>query len=299
MVIAFIGLGEVGTAYACGLALNGARVKGYDIKFETEGKENFVNYEKCKDAGVDMVDSPQELVDGADIIIAVTSCSQAMDTAVMYKPFLKKNQRYCEWNSTVPELVRKIEDYIGDKCTFIDCCTLSSPSMFGVKTPCCSCGPEGEQIAKELNAYGMQIQYLGETIGQASAFKVIRSIFTKSLEATLVESLVCARYYGVEEDIFKSIIEFLTGEPTDKTLAMMVRTNMIHSKRRGDEICEIAVMEDEAGLENTMALAATKKLYWLASLGLKEKFGGMKANSLIEALDAILEAQEAKKTTQK
>ena len=80
---------------------------------------------------------------------------------------------------------------------------------------------------------------------------------------------------------------------------MMVRTNMIHSKRRGDEICEIAVMEDEAGLENTMALAATKKLYWLASLDLKEKFGGKKANSLIEALDAILEAQEAKKTTQK
>ena len=140
------------------------------------------------------------------------------------------------------------------------------------------------------SAYGMKIRYMGDSIGQASAFKVIRSIFTKSLEATLVESLACARYYGVEEDIFKSIVEFLTDEPTDETLAMMVRTNMIHSKRRGDEICEIAEMEKEAGLENTMAEAATKKLYWLADLGLKEKFGGKKAETLNDALDAVLAA---------
>lgn len=102
------------------------------------------------------------------------------------------------------------------------------------------------------------------------------------------------RYYGVEEDIFKSIVEFLTDEPTDETLAMMVRTNMIHSKRRGDEICEIAEMEKEAGLENTMAEAATKKLYWLADLGLKEKFGGKKAETLNDALDAVLAAQGKK-----
>ncbi len=294
MVIAFIGLGEVGSTYSSGLARNGATVKGYDIKFDTEGKENFVNYQKCLDAGVQLVDSPKELIEGSDIIIAVTSCSQAMETAAMYKPFLKKEQLYCEWNSTVPDLVRKVEAFLGDNCTFVDCCTLCSPSMFGVATPCCSCGPAGEQTANELNAYGMKIRYMGDSIGQASAFKVIRSIFTKSLEATLVESLACARYYGVEEDIFKSIVEFLTDEPTDETLAMMIRTNMIHSKRRGDEICEIAEMEKEAGLENTMAEAATKKLYWLADLGLKEKFGGKKAETLNDALDAVLAAQGKK-----
>lgn len=294
MVIAFIGLGEVGSTYSSGLARNGATVKGYDIKFDTEGKENFVNYQKCKEAGVQMVDSPKELIEGSDIIISVTACSLAMETAAMYKPFLKKEQRYCEWNSTVPDLVRKVQDFLGDCCTFVDCCTLCSPSMFGVATPCCSCGPVGEQTANELNAYGMNIRYLGDSIGQASAFKVIRSIFTKTLEATLVESLACARYYGVENEIFQSIVDFLTDEPTDETLAMMVRTNMIHAKRRGDEICEIAEMEKEAGLENTMAEAATKKLYWLASFGFKEKFGGKKAETMNDALDAVLAAQGKK-----
>ena len=114
----------------------------------------------------------------------------------MYKPFLKKEQLYCEWNSTVPDLVRKVEAFLGDNCTFVDCCTLCSPSMFGVATPCCSCGPAGEQTANELNAYGMKIRYMGDSIGQASAFKVIRSIFTKSLEATLCLLYTSSRATG-------------------------------------------------------------------------------------------------------
>lgn len=135
MVIAFIGLGEVGSTYSSGLARNGATVKGYDIKFDTEGKENFVNYQKCLDAGVQLVDSPKELIEGSDIIIAVTSCSQAMETAAMYKPFLKKEQLYCEWNSTVPDLVRKVEAFLGDNCTFVDCCTLCSQACSAWQRP--------------------------------------------------------------------------------------------------------------------------------------------------------------------
>ena len=291
MVISFIGLGEVGSHYSTGLAKNGATVKGYDLKFHTEGKDKFAH---CAEAGVQLVDSPKELIEGADIIIAVTSCSQAMETAEMYKPFLKKEQRYCEWNSTVPDLVRSVEAFLGDNCTFVDCCTLCSPSQFGVATPCCSCGPDGERTANDLNSYGMNIRFLGPDNGQASAFKVIRSIFTKSLEATLVESITCARHYGVEEEIFDSIVSFLADEPTAKTLSLMIETNVVHAKRRGDEICEIAEMEKEAGLENTMAAAATKKLYWLASLGLREQFDGKKAANMCDAVDAVLKAQGKK-----
>ena len=51
MTVAFIGLGEVGSNVTIGLAKKGVSVKGYDIKFETEGREAF---KKCADAGVQM-----------------------------------------------------------------------------------------------------------------------------------------------------------------------------------------------------------------------------------------------------
>ena len=288
MIIAFIGLGEVGSTYASGLAKNGATVKGYDLKFHSDGLEQFL---PCKEAGVELVDSPKALIEGSDIIIAVTSCTQAMETAEMYKPFLTKNQRYVELNSTVPQLVNEVEKFLGGCCTFVDGSTLCSPSQFGVATPITMAGPAGEGTAKDLNSYGMNIRYLGNENGQASAFKVIRSIFTKGLESVLIESMTAARFYGVEDDIFASIVSFLADEPTDETLALMVRTNVLHSKRRGDEICEINEMLKSEGLDHKMSEAATQKLYWLGEMGLKNQFGGKKADTMYDALDAMLKKQ--------
>ncbi|MPM22647.1 hypothetical protein SDC9_69105 [bioreactor metagenome] len=285
MVIAFIGLGEVGTAYSTGMAKNGATVKGYDLKFETEGMAQF---QPCKDAGVQLVSSPKELIDGADIVIAVTSCIQAMETAQMYKPYLKKSQRYVELNSAVPELEAEVEKFLGDSCTFVDGATLSSPSQFGVATPVAMSGPAGEETAKDLNSYGMNIRYLGDKNGQASAFKVIRSVFTKGLESVLIECICAARYYGVAEDVYASIVSFLADEPTAVTLSLMIQTDVLHAKRRGDEICEIRDMLENAGLDNTMSAAATKKLYMLSDLGLRQEFGGKKAPDMYSAVDAML-----------
>ncbi len=289
--LAFIGLGEVGSNVTIGLAQKGVYVKGYDIKFETEGKEAF---KKCSDAGVILADGPKDLIEGSDIIISVTSCSQALATAKMYKEFLSKDQVYCEFNSTVPEAVKEVEEYIGDACTFIDGCVLVSANIHKEKSPCCSSGPAAEEVTKILNDLGMNIRYMGDKIGQASAFKVIRSIFTKNLECTLIETMTCARYYGVEDDIFESIVTFLSDVPLDVTLPMMIKTNVVHAKRRGEEIEEIAVMQAREGLDNTMSVAGTKKLEWLAATGLNKEFGGKPAPDMNAVADALLRVQGKK-----
>ncbi|GHV44340.1 phosphogluconate dehydrogenase [Synergistales bacterium] len=289
MTIAFIGLGEVGSTYSKGLAKNGAKVKGYDLKFkEGTGKEAFA---ACAEAGVELVDGPEQLFADSDVIFAVTSCVQAIETAEMYKSVMKKGQLYLEMNSAIPSVKKDVKKFIGDSCDVVDGATLCSPSQFGVATPIVMSGPRAKDAADILNGYGMKIECLGQDIGQASAFKVIRSIFTKSLESCLIESLHAARKYGIADVIFKSIVDFLAGEPTDETLALMVKTDVVHAKRRGDEIGEIAEMLAAEGLDNNMASAATKKLYWLSSIGLKEKFHGKTAANMYDVLDALLEIQ--------
>ncbi len=289
MVVSFIGLGEVGSAYSTGLAGNGVRVKGYDLKFhDAAEKDKFLPY---GEAGVELVKSPEELITGSDIILAVTSCTQAIETAEMYKPFLKKGQIYIEMNSAVPSIKEKVRTLLAPVCEFVDGATLCSPSQFGVATPLVMSGELAREASDKLNAAGMNIKYLGDRIGQASAYKVIRSIFTKSLESCLIETMHAARKYGIAEEVFESVVEFLAGEPTDETLALMVRTNVLHAKRRGDEIAEISEMLEEDGLDNSMAAAAARKLYWLSSLGMKERFKGRKADSMYEVVDALLDIQ--------
>ena len=291
MIISFIGLGEVGSAFSQELAKAGAVVRGYDLRYlDPLEKDKFI---PCAEAGVKLVDSPQVLVEGSDIIIAVTSCAHAVATAAMCKPFLQPKQRYIELNSTVPEIVNQVRTLLGEGCNLIDGATLLSPSQFGIATPVVMSGEYAKQTIDELNSFGMKIRYLGNQVGQASAYKVIRSIFTKGLEAVLVESMTAARKYGLEDEIFQTIVDFVSGEDINATLALMIRTNVIHAKRRGDEISEVVSMLKKAGLENTMSEAATQKLYWLASLGLKEKFNGEKATSMYEAIDAMLEFQNS------
>ena len=291
MVIAFIGLGEVGGNVSAGLAEKGVKVKGYDIRFETLGKEHF---DKCSKAGVVLVDSPKELIEGSDVIISVTACSLALETAKMYKEYLTKGQVYCEFNSTTPDEVKEVEEYIGDACTFIDGCVLVSANLYKEKSPCCSSGPDAEAITNELNALGMNIKYMGDKIGQASAFKVIRSIFTKPFETALIECLTCARLYCIEQQVFDSFIALFTDVPLEDTLKMMVKTNVVHAKRRGDEIEAVTLMQEKIGLDNRMSVASTEKMRWLTNLGLNAKFGNKPAPTMNDVLDAILEAQGKK-----
>lgn len=286
MVVAFIGLGEVGGNYSKGMVQHGGIVKGYDLKFhDPDGKERFRH---CADAGVELVEGPKELIEGSDIIIAVTSSHQAMETAEMYKPYLKPGQVYVELNSATPRVKREVQSFLAEDCIFVDGATMNSPTQLGVKTPVVMSGPQAKSVVEALNSVGMNITLLGDSIGQAAAYKVIRSIFAKSVEASLVESMCMARKYGIADEVFNSIASLFDGD-VHAFLAMMIRTNMIHAKRRAEEVEAVGLMEKEDGMNNIMAMAAAQKLFWLADKGMKEKFSGRVAENMYIALDTLLE----------
>ena len=53
-------------------------------------------------------------------------------------------------------------------------------------------------------------------------------------------------------------------------------------------------MQAEAGLDNTMSAAATKKMFWLASPEFKDRFGGRPAESMNAVTDELLKWQGKK-----
>lgn len=285
MVIAVIGLGEVGSRYSVGMAKRGAKVKGYDIKFhDPKLMERFLPY---GEQGVELANSPRELIEGSDIVISVTSCHEALETAEMYLPYLTGNQYYVDLNSSTPTLMHDVDRLLAGVCKFVDGASMNSITHYGIDTPVVVSGEHAGYIAAELSKAGMKVTVLGAEIGQASAYKVIRSIFIKNCEAALMESLCAARRHGIAREVFDSICDMI-GNDTPEVMATMIRTNVIQSKRRADEVEGVAVMQQEEGLENTMSLATVKKLNWLATLGLQEKFDHRVAQDMYEVLDAVL-----------
>lgn len=272
MVIGFIGLGDVGSRFSSGIARDGgAFTLGYDLKL---GQESFRDkQERCNACGVKLAQSKQALVEGSDILIAATSCAEAIETAKDYLPWIRPGQYYVDVNSAVPKIKKEIRALVEARgAHFVDGGIMDSPMNGWHRIPVALSGEYAGHVAQVLNSYGMNMRNVGPEVGQASSLKILRSIFTKGLEALLLETFSAAYHYGVMDDVYASIQEMLTREPIAPMMERMVTTDVVHAYRRAREVGAVADMLDDEHFDSTMSRAAANKLMWSAESGVKAHF---------------------------
>lgn len=283
--IAVIGLGEVGGYYAGGLAQGGANVKAFDIMMlQDPQNEKFLRFEK---EGIRLAWSMEELLNGSDLVLAVTTASAAVQTALSAKPHLRQGQIYVEFNSAVPAVKEQIQEILCG-IDVVDGTTMASAKQLRHKTPVNISGEKGKEVSDILNRYGMCTEYIGEKVGQASALKVIRSIFMKGFEAALVESMYTAEVYGVAGKNMESILSFFRTKSMEELLNMFITTDVIHARRRAEEMEAICHMLQEADLECTMSEASMKKLNWVGKLGMEKEWTNQPPEHWEDALKVMV-----------
>lgn len=283
MKIAVIGLGEVGSHYARGLAGGGAQVSAYSRSINTKREK----YASLEEDGVELCSGLEEAVRGSALVLAVTTSHTAVDTARSALPYLAPEQIYVEFNSAVPAVKEQIYELLKDCAEVVDGTTMASVNQLGHKTPVNLSGHRAAEVSEILNSFGMNTRCIGDKVGQASAIKVLRSIFMKGFEAVLVESMQAARCHGVDKQVFESILEFFDTKPLKDIMHMLIATDAIHSQRRAEEMTSIVKMLDEQGIESTMSQAAEQKLLWVSSLGMEKHFGGLVPKDIDPVLDIL------------
>lgn len=285
--IGFLGFGEVGSTFAAGLREAGAQVRAYDQgwNLDTVGPRL---QRRSQEKMVELVAEPAALAAWADILIAVTTPKAARETAEAVAPSLRPGQFYADLNSATPSMKQQVEARLGPTgAELVDGGILGVPSLTGVRTPIAVSGRRAAELAQLLNGFGMRLSVVGETIGQASAFKVIRSIYTKGAEAVLLECLVAAERFGLREPMLESLYAFLR-EPTERLFNMVLTTHAIHARRRSGEMEGVLALLAESGLDARMTEATVRKLAWSADLGLVDHFDGEIPARMEEVLEAIL-----------
>ncbi len=292
MQIGFVGLGDVGSRFSSGVSDFGkAAVVGYDSRL---GLEEFADKEeRCRQHNVRLVEKPEDVIYGSDIVIAATSCSRAVSTAEQYLPYLRPGQMYVDINSAVPEIKQEISEMMLAKgVDFCDGGIMGSPLNGGVRVEVVMSGPKAEWLVKTLNECGMNTRFISETVGRGSSLKILRSIFTKGLEALLIETYSSAYYYGVLDEVKGSIVHILTKENPETNFARMLRTNVVHSYRRAQEVGDVAKMLENAGLNHTMSDASYKKLMWAYDTGIKEVFDGKIPDDVMDVVKFYSQLKE-------
>lgn len=272
MVVGVIGLGEVGSRFAAGLAQEGnAEVWGYSPGVGLP--RNCQRDAWLMSQGVHLANSPAALAQKAKILLSVVGCDAAYDTAQEYVPFLMRGKIYADLSSGVPQLKRRIASVISATgASFVDGAIMASPLERWQKTPVVVSGQAARKLQAQLNGCGMCLSYVGETVGQASCLKVLRSIFAKSLEALLLETYVAAEHYGILDDVADALRDMFAREPVAPMFERMVVTNVVHAERRAREIGAMADLLEAAGISCLMSRAAEKKLFWAVDSGEKAFF---------------------------
>jgi len=138
-----------------------------------------------------------------------------------------------------------------------------------------------------MSPFGMNITYMEAPAGSASASKMFRSIFMKGFVTLLLEMLMAAHTYDVEDDVLLSVKETLTAAPLLEVVNGLIGRGVIHSERREHEMDEVIATLEALKVDATMSKATKAKLRWCTELGLKEYFKGVPPQNFNEIFEAI------------
>jgi 3-hydroxyisobutyrate dehydrogenase-like beta-hydroxyacid dehydrogenase len=149
---------------------------------------------------------------------------------------------------------------------FVDVALLSPVASRGVRTPALASGEAAEDFAALVNPLGMEVVAMGGQPGQAAAQKLLRSVVLKGMAALLLEALRAARAAGVEQWLWRNVVEQL--ESADEAFAVrLLEGTGRHAERRVHEMDAVVELLEELEQRPLMSLATRDVLASVTLLG--------------------------------
>ena len=287
--VAFIGFGEAGQTISRGLlSARAAHIRAYDILFDSDSARL---RHAAETLGVEAAGDHADAVRGADIVVLAVTASSSLPAALACLPGLRKDQLFLDINSVSPQ--RKIEtasQIASSGARYVDVAVMAPVAPYLHQVPCLIGGPGAAQLVPRALAMGMKMERVSDEVGPASAIKMFRSIMIKGLEALVLESMLAASEYRVEERVLASLKETFPALDWDKLAGYMIERVVSHGKRRAAEMREVAETLQAIGIEPLMASATAARQQWLADLGVKKALGDRKTENRAELVQAIRQA---------
>lgn len=263
--IAIIGFGEAGQSIAAGLvAEKMATVAVYDVSFARADGQSRI--EVARECGAVPAESMSAVVIGADIILSTVVANVAREVAESAANYVRPDQIYVDLNSVSPKLKREMAAAFGaTKDFFVEGAVMARVGANGHRTPILLAGPMAKNASEMLNAAGMKTELIGEVVGQASANKMVRSIFMKGISALLSELLVSADRYDITERILQSLSQTFPAMNWREVASYYMGRAAIHGVRMGAEMEEVGETLRDVHLDPIMARAIGERISWVGS----------------------------------
>ena len=283
--VGLIGYGEVGRILAEDLRAQGLQVSAYDSKLaavfggQAEDAHSALSaaqamHQHAQGIGVALQDTPAQVCAHSDLVICAVTASQTLAAAKACAPHLLPQAFYLDVNSASPGTKQTAAALIdGAGARYVEAAVMTSLPPHRIHVPMLLGGAFAASVLPVLNQLGFKAKIASEQIGVASATKMSRSIMVKGMEAMVIESLTTARHYGVEDAVIASLNETFPGIDWEKQAAYFFQRVIEHGRRRSEEMREVALTVQEAGLTPWLAQASAERQSHTADLDDEGVFG--------------------------
>lgn len=282
--IALIGFGEVGQTLAQDLA-GKAALSAWDVAFaDPHSLPSRALARHQVRVGRDAPDA----VSGAELVISAVTADQ--DLAAAQSVGDLRGAYLLDLNSCSPgqkaASARAVEAAGG---RYVEAAVMSPIGPKRIASPMLLGGLHAAAFAERAGPLGFTgARPYADTIGQAAATKLCRSVMIKGVEALLTESLLAARHYGVEQVVLDSLSDLLPLPDWNKTAQYMISRSLEHGTRRAEEMREAARTVEEAGVPAPMSHAIAERQDWAAD------HRAALSPDLLAMLDAVIARLERK-----
>ncbi|HST83040.1 MAG TPA: DUF1932 domain-containing protein [Kineosporiaceae bacterium] len=261
--VAFLGLGEAGSAIATDLVAAGVDVRGYDPLVDPP-------------PGCAQRRNEADAVRDAELVLSVNSGSDAAPALAAASGALRPGSIWADVNTASPGLKRQLAAMVADRdVQLVDVALLAPVPGRGLRTPMMMSGPGAQRCAGLLRGWGASVEVVDGPPGAAISRKLLRSVFYKGLAAAVVEALDGAAAAGVEDWLRDNIAQELASFDQE-TIVRLVEGTHTHARRRTDEMAAAAEQLRELGVRPRIAIAAHDLLAELrdrADVGVQPRSG--------------------------
>lgn len=250
-----IGGGVVGQCYAQALATQGHQIIGFADLHPSEALRTLAGA-----LGASIHPAPGAWATGAELAVSAVFGTVALDVARQSLTYLPPGALYVDMTTADPDDMRAAQQLaLASGHRFVDVAITGAVNLSGAKTPLLCSGSAAPEVAALLAACGATIRPVGVRPGDAASLKLLRSIFTKGMEALAVECLVTAEQRGLRAELHMVLSDIDEGSLRE-TMESMVRTHIPHAGRRRNEVVEAQRQMRLSGVE-PFVLPAVQSLF--------------------------------------
>ena len=242
MIIGLIGFGKVSRNL---LKL----IKSQNILFITSNENRSAKTcESIEKENIQDFDTFKEVAINSDILMSATSPKSALTVAKEYGKHVRGI--YLDLNNISPDTTLTLDKYVDNLVdgAIIGKIDSENPVLY-------VSGKKADELLF-LEEF-IKIKKISDNVGDVATLKMLRSTYTKSLSALLIESFEISQNYGLVDEFFE-ILALTEGSDFKEKSLSRIENTLKNSKRKSEELEEIIDYFDEN--EMIMVKAALKKI---------------------------------------